>query len=401
MTDLATDESPTLEALVDDIKLVRRRGITKLRKLDLPALRAAALASGRVQTEIGAGPAEIETLLRDALGDFESGRFGDAPSVLFGLMPGTRGYEPDDLRTQAASLLDVSRSWFRNHHEHVIVDEMALTIRRMCHEHQLRLSALNMERRLPTSSRLAVAWMDRFEAYYAMWTPIYAIAASVTAYRAMLLDEDRPYDRPPSEREPDGYTQELQAAGYGSQGLFYLAEYLVELGRFRTRFGGLWILSSKVADSDIADSSYLVHYRAPFSDREESLLRMRYAESEGQLHIFRGFEDSDPSFAAVHAKWHRFLATCECSWPINEPPERGHFHTHKTVPTISEDCQPHQMISAANDYCVVIDYEWDLLADWYHIGDERQVGVDGLVLYHQLREATERSGVNVWPPWGS
>lgn len=259
---------------------------------------------------------------------------------------------------------------------------------------------MQMERRLPTSSRLAVAWMERFQAYYAMWTPIYAVAASIAAYRAMLLDEDRPYDRPPSEGEPDGYTQEQQGAGYGSQGLFYLAEYLTELMRFRTRFGGLWILSNKHADTDLADAAYLVHYRAPFSDTEESMLRLSYSDVGGELHRFRSLEDSDQGFRKVHAKWQRFLATCQCSWPIAEAPERGHFHTHMLVPTISENCQPHQVVKAANDYCTILDDEWDLIADWYHIGEKREAGVDGLAMYHRLRETSKAAGVNLWPPWG-
>lgn len=395
-----TIQAPKLDALVEDIKLIRRRGITKLRQLELPALRAALVTSGRVETEDRAGSPEIETLLRDALVDFEAGRFGDAPAILFGLLPGTRGYEPADLRSQAASVLDRSRSWFRNNHEPVIVDEMAQTILRLCHEHQLRLSALAMGQRLPTASRLAVAWMDRFEAYYAMWTPIYATASSIAAYRSTMLEEDRPYDREPTPEDPDGYTQELQAQGYGSQGLFFFAEYLAERRRFRTKFGGLWLLTSKTADSDIADASFLVHYRSPFSDRELSFLVRKYYEAAGEMHSFRLFEEGDSYFIGLHDLWQRFLATCSCTWDAGKPPERGHFHTHRTVPTIDEGCQPHQVVSAANDYCVIIDDEWDLIADWYHIGEPRRTNVDGGTLYADLRERERRKGTNVWPPWG-
>ena len=43
--------------------------------------------------------------------------------------------------------------------------------------------------------------------------------------------------------------------------------------------------------------------------------------------------------------------------------------------------------------------EWDLIADWYHIGEPRRRGVDGAALYAELRERARRDGTNVWPPW--
>ena len=118
------------------------------------------------------------------------------------------------------------------------------------------------------------------------------------------------------------------------------------------------------------------------------------------MHSFRLSEDSDTHFAGLHDLWQRFLATCLCAWDPAESPERGHFHTDRTVKTIDESCQPHQLVSAANDYCVIIDDEWDLIADWYHIGEPRRTGVDGAALYEQLREHERRTGRNVWPPWG-
>lgn len=397
---LETVETPAVGDLVHDLKLLRRHGITELRRLDLPSLSAAARATDHADDGAEVSAPIVESLLREALSDLEGSKLGEAGSVLFGLSPGTRGDDPALLRTEAARAFDVSRSRFRNHHEHIVIDQLAELILRRCHEHQLRLSALAMERKLPTSSRLAVAWMDRFEAYYAMWTPIYATAASLSAYRAMLLDEDRPYDRDPTPEEPDGYTQELQAEGYASHALYFLTEYLIELRRFRTRFGGLWLLSSKQADSDISDASYLVHYRAPFSERDESFLMKKYQEAEGILDDFRKFEDVDPYFRNLHAMWQRFAATCQCAWSLDEAPERGYFHTHRTVPTIDESCQPHLLIAAANDYCTIIDYEWDLIADWYHIGETRRVGVDGGILYERFLEDAKSKGIKSWPPWG-
>ncbi len=389
---------PAFEDLVTDLKLVRLKGIGALRQLTLPALVSAAVSSGHADDEAAVDAPVIETLLREAMVDLEGSRYGEAGSILFGISPGARGEPPHKLREEAARAFDVSTSHFRNHYERILINQLAEITLRRCYEHQLRLSVLDMERKIPTSSRLAVAWMDRFESYYSMWTPAYAVAASITAYRSTLLEEDRPWDRKPTPEEPEGYTQERQAQGYGSEALFWLTEYLVELRRFRTRFGGLWLLSSKQADSDIADAAYLIHYRAPFGERDESFLRKVF---DGILDRFRMFETDDPYFADLHAMWQRFLATCQCEWSASEPPERGHFHTHRTVPSIDETCQPHLLIAAANDYCTLIDYEWDLIADWYHIGEPRRVGVDGAQLYEEFRESARQRGINLWPPWGS
>ncbi len=392
---------PEFEDLVTDLKLIRLKGLGALRQLSLPALVSAAVASGHADDEASIDAPVIETLLREAMADLEGSRYGEAGSVLFGISPGTRGEPPPQLREEAARAFDVSTSRFRDHYEKILISQLAEITLRRCHEHRLRLAALDMERKAPTSSRLAVAWMDRFEAYYSMWTPVYALAASISAYRSTLLEEDRPWDRGSTPEEPEGYTQERQAEGYGSEALFWLTEYLVELQRFRTRFGGLWLLSSKQADSDLADAAYLIHYRAPFSERDESFLRKVYDVADGILDRFRMFENDDPYFADLHVLWQRFLATCQCEWFLEEAPERGHFHTYRTVPSIDEACQPHLLIASANSYCTLIDYEWDLIADWYHIGEPRRVGVDGAQLYEEFRESARQRGINVWPPWGS
>lgn len=393
-------EIPTHEAVVKDLKRIRQRGITTLGKLDLPALRQAAVASGHVQVEAEAGPPVIESLMRTAVDDLRGGRYGEAAAVLFGLMPETRGDKPARLRDEARDFFGVGLSRFRNHYEHIIIDEMAQQILRRCHEHELRIAARAMEQRLPTATRLAIDWLSRFQAYYAMWSPIIGTAVSIAAYRATLLEEGRPYDREPTPEEPDGYTQELQAQRYGWEALFFFAEYLAELRRFRTKFGGLWLLSSKAAESEVADASYLVHYRAPFNERQQSFLLLKYHEATGEIYAFCLLAEKDPNFIRLHEVWRRFLATCTCAWDAGQPPERGHLHTHRTVTTIDETCQPHQVVSAANDYCTIIDDEWDLIADWYHDSEPRRTAVDSGVLYVQLREQERRRGANVWPPWG-
>lgn len=399
-------EMPAHEAVVTELKLIRRKGITRMGRLDLPALRQAAVVSGQVQEEERAGPYVIERLLRTALADIGGGAIEDggpianAGAVVFGLMPGTRGKTPKQLREEAKDFFGIGFNRFRDHYEGIIIDEMTQQILGRCHDHELRLAARAMEQRLPIASRLAVDWLDRFRAYYAMWSPIIGTAVSIAAYRSTLLEADRPYDRPPTAEEPEGYTQELQAQRYGWEALFFFAEYLAQLRRFQIKFGGLWLLSSKATECEVADAAYLVRYRTPFTEQEQSFLECKYGEAAEQLHTFSRLKAEDPHFIGLHESWQRFLDTCTCTWDAGQPPERGLFHTDRTVATINEDCQPHQVISAANNYCTIIDSEWDLIADWYHDSEPRPTLVDSAVLYTQLREQ-QRAGSNEWPPWGS
>src|SRR5947209_2289942 len=196
-------EPPPFDDLVADLLLLRLKGIVELRQLKLPALAQAVRASGRGDEDRPVEAPAIEALLRRSIDNLEDSRWGRAASILYGLTPGTRGDSPATLRQDAADEFGVGFSRWRNHWERLVVGQVADLILGACHEHQMRLTHLALERRAPASSRLAVAWVERFEAYYRLWTPIYALGADLTAYRATLLEDDRPYDHEPSETEPE------------------------------------------------------------------------------------------------------------------------------------------------------------------------------------------------------
>src|SRR5690348_11090083 len=88
--------------LVRDLRTLREKGLLRIRRLELPALDAAARAAGLGAT---AGDPRIrEQLVRravDALGDEEPGQ---AARYMFGLVPGTVGRRPTDLRERAAGI---------------------------------------------------------------------------------------------------------------------------------------------------------------------------------------------------------------------------------------------------------------------------------------------------------
>lgn len=88
--------------LVDELKLVRRTGIPKLRA-NLAKLPQLAAVAAELHGEGSA--AEVELVLRDAWRQLGSGPHGTAVGVLFGLAQGHRGGRPAALREKAADRL--------------------------------------------------------------------------------------------------------------------------------------------------------------------------------------------------------------------------------------------------------------------------------------------------------
>lgn len=200
------------------------------------------MPAGHAEPNERVDASHIEVLLREAVAELNE-RVSRVAGVAFGLDPRTRGDEPSRLRQEAASLAGVSVSRFRHGQEPELIEQSADVILTMAQEHRLRIARLGMEQHTPVTSRLAVHWIQRFEAYYALWSPISGLANDLTAYRSTLLEPDRPYDREATEDDPEGYTQELQAAGFGSDALFYFAQSVSRLERFVRSHGGLWLFS--------------------------------------------------------------------------------------------------------------------------------------------------------------
>jgi hypothetical protein len=93
-------QPPTHQSLVEDLRTLRERGLIRIRTLDLPALAAAVVwTSGGTRP---GSPDEIERLLREAIAALGDGETGNAAAYLFGVVQGTIGRRPTDLRERAA-----------------------------------------------------------------------------------------------------------------------------------------------------------------------------------------------------------------------------------------------------------------------------------------------------------
>jgi O-acetyl-ADP-ribose deacetylase (regulator of RNase III) len=119
--DPVPDSLIRVEDIVADLRLLRERGLVRIRHTELPALR---LAADRALTVPPGetGPRAIEALLRAAVANLGDGPLAAAAAHTFGLNRGRR----------AADAYRVSTERFRKHHERVVIEQLTEEILELC-----------------------------------------------------------------------------------------------------------------------------------------------------------------------------------------------------------------------------------------------------------------------------
>jgi O-acetyl-ADP-ribose deacetylase (regulator of RNase III) len=115
---------PTLEQVVADLRVLRERGLVRLRHTDLPHLRQAAQRAdpaAAARGEFGA----IEAVIRTAVDNLGGGTLGTAALATFGLGRGNRDMPAPDRRRRAALAYGVSIERFRKYHERIVLEQVA------------------------------------------------------------------------------------------------------------------------------------------------------------------------------------------------------------------------------------------------------------------------------------
>ena len=364
-------QAPSYDDLVADLKVLREKGLIRLRTLRLPALQRAARACGESEQHEHDPPA-IESMLLRAVGQL-GGEMEEACAYLFGLVPGSRGWKPKDLRERAASLYNMQPETFRKEPEQLHIGQLAEQILKLCHEQRLRLERVKLARRHPADSRLAVQWLDRFEAYYRIWPPIQRLGSDLLA--AITTRREHDLGHPPWDPERttaagrDWKGNEDQATGYVRGALYAYAWYQLELQRFIVRHGGLWIFSDPDTEQEIADSIYKISWYPPFNVEDESWLRRLLSQAQFEEELsFVELLRAVPDRPSVHQEWQEFAASCQCQ--DDEHPR--------------EDCRVHALIRACERYCQLVDGEWYKIADWYHPDTKPRRPISGTALYDKL-----------------
>lgn len=383
-------EPPDYQQLVAELGVLRKSGIVHLRDLELPALSQACRAAGHAEPDGKVDAPLIEGLLRTAVEAHLGSRVGDAAAVLFGLEPGTRAESPTELRRSAAENWGVSLERFRREPQATVLAQIADTILGLVHTHHQRAAHLDLERRLPPTSRLAFSWLERFEAYYRIWTPVSGLGGDLTAYRSTLIDPEPPI---PEAGSTDEIDRDAQAAGYVAFALWQYSLFLARLGQFMIRHGGLWLLSDSRAEQDVADATYRIGWHSPNNERDDSYLRDLCHRAGYELHPFLAQLAEEVIGRETLQEWQNWAKSCHCTWVQSDVVDAEHFPTHRHHPGIAERCQVHALITACGDYCALIDDDWQRIADWYHLPPQRLVPIDAGRMYNDLRVDTRHSGV--------
>ncbi|MBV9451912.1 MAG: hypothetical protein JO345_39105 [Streptosporangiaceae bacterium] len=121
----------SLEDIVADLRLLRERGLVRIRHTDLAALRLAA-EHAAILPAGERGPHAVETLLRGAVENLGEGTLASAAAHTFGLNRGARDWPAQDRRRRAAQDYGVSVERFRKYHERVVIEQVAEEILKFC-----------------------------------------------------------------------------------------------------------------------------------------------------------------------------------------------------------------------------------------------------------------------------
>lgn len=362
-------DTPSEPELIEELTRLRDQGLPRLRTLGLPALSRAA----RIVTLDDASPAHVvvENLLRRAVTRFGGGQYGDATVALFGLEAGTRGLNSKQRREIAADAFDRRFETFRKNQEPLLIAELAGQVLGLCAEQRTRDTRTALERATsPQSSAMPQVWLERFAAYYRIWTSVSGLGADLTAHRATLLDAERPYDRLIGTDSPDdpGYSQDEQAEGYATFALYHYAHLAWQLRQFVALYGGQWLLSDSSAEHAVADAVHRIWSESPWNERDESFLRMLIADTPDQeMHGFIERLRSTELGRTTEQEWLEWADTCSCTWTLGADTDVEPFPISSWRDGISEKCRVHGLIQACGGYLVLIDQDWVRLADWYHV----------------------------------
>jgi hypothetical protein len=115
---------PTVEEIVADLRVLRGRGLVRLRHTDLAGIGRVA-ARTNVVAAAGGGPGAVEALLRAAVRNLGGSELGRAAAATFGLDSAARDRPAQDRRRRAALVYGVSVERFRKHHERIVIEQVA------------------------------------------------------------------------------------------------------------------------------------------------------------------------------------------------------------------------------------------------------------------------------------
>jgi hypothetical protein len=268
-------------------------------------------------------------------------------AVLFALDPTYRLAKASTRREKAAEQLfhvGMSADTFMRRHQADALSVVADEILGFEDEFRMRATRQLLEDDdAPVFTALAVQWLTQFEHYHRIMTDMIGLYNDITVY----LSRKR--------KDPD-YEP---LASYHTSSLWYLARLQLNIDRFVDERGGIWMFSDKKIETAIIDSVYLSGWHVPFSEREQSLLKLALmlpAVGPTLVLFERSMLDVGEGREAL-TKWADFLDSCECD--LEDP---------------SSDCEVHLLVRHAERYRTLVEAEWDKVAGWYRHPQQLSAG---------------------------
>jgi hypothetical protein len=185
--------------------------------------------------------------------------------------------------------------------------------------------------RPPLESAMRVDWLGRFERYYSIWSYIAGVRYDLEL--ALAASGSRNQD---------------ELVFYCRKSLWYYARFLTDLEAFNVERGGLWVTPDPAAEQRIADAVWLLREPTPFSELDDSILRLS-AASISELAVFFTVLD-EPTLLALNERWQTWVQGCRCD--LDQP---------------GAACNVHAALEQMRTFMGDLDTQWDLLADWYDV----------------------------------
>ncbi|KAB1658165.1 hypothetical protein [Pseudoclavibacter sp. CFCC 11306] len=371
-------EIPSYEQVLVDLRLVVAHGVGAIRSLDLPAIHQIATLAD-LEDAPCREPAPVITVLRKAMANLGGGTLQEQAEALLGIGQGTALWSLTKRREAAAALDLIVADTFRKEPERKLVAFLAEKILEVAQETTMRQARLEMEQhRHPADSRLAVQWVERFEAYYRIWTPVYALAANLEA--ALIVANAANDNTEPSSFDVLGSTMTFD--DYVRHALHRYVQYALELRRFVSSHGGHWIASDAETEYAISDTIYRIGWHNSFTYDEESWLRRQLADSRHE---------------EVEHFWNVVLATTQGTMLRDKWRDYISEGIGRTSDSDKQTSQVWLTIDACHTYCDLIDNDWLKIADWYRPGSKPAHAVNGETLFDQLaqRISDQRNNENL------
>ena len=179
----------------------------------------------------------------------------------------------------------------------------------------------------------------QFQYYYRVFTPMGAVGSGLVEY---LIRRYREPDMPPTNEILD-------------DAIWYYAQWQLAVTRFIADLGGNWIASTPDAEADIVELLTVAERRLPFGDWDASLLRLALLEAQhGERVTFERHLQQGKLRLRFRRRLRTWIERCDCN--LRRPKLKT--------------CEPHQAITAMEQFTILIDREWYRLAKWYHLPPE-------------------------------